>query len=106
MIELTETAAGTLQSAITATATPIAGLRIAVQDGGCAGYQYQMGLVESPEPGDLSCESHGLAIFIDPDSAALLAGTTIDFIDGLEGSGFSFDNPKAKSMCGCGKSFC
>ncbi|MHB8302551.1 MAG: HesB/IscA family protein [Acidobacteriaceae bacterium] len=106
MIELTETAAGTLQSAIAATSTPIAGLRIAVQDGGCAGYQYQMGLVENAEPGDLSCESHGVAIFIDQDSAALLTGTMIDFIDGLEGSGFSFDNPKAKSTCGCGKSFC
>jgi iron-sulfur cluster assembly accessory protein len=65
-----------------------------------------MGLVESSEPGDFACEKDGLTIFVDPDSADLLTGTTIDYLDGLEGSGFAFDNPNAKSTCSCGKSFC
>ena len=106
MIQLTEAAAQALHSAITSTSTPIAGLRLTVQAGGCSGYQYQMGLVENAEPSDLFCESHGLAVFIDPSSAPLISGTTIDFIDGLDGAGFAFNNPQAKSTCGCGKSFC
>ena len=106
MIELTETAVAALRSVIETTSTPVVGLRLSAQAGGCSGYQYQMGLVECAEPGDFSCEKRGLNIFIDPDSVVLLAGTTIDFVDGLEGSGFSFDNPNAKSTCGCGKSFC
>jgi iron-sulfur cluster assembly protein len=55
---------------------------------------------------DLSCESRGLAVFIDPSSVPLISGTMIDFIDSLEGAGFAFNNPQAKSTCGCGKSFC
>jgi iron-sulfur cluster assembly protein len=106
MIELTETAADALRSAIEAQSTGIAGLRLTAKAGGCSGYQYQMGLVESAEPGDIACEDHGLTIFVDPDSLPLLTGTTIDYVDGLEGSGFAFNNPKAKSTCGCGKSFC
>jgi iron-sulfur cluster assembly accessory protein len=106
MIQLTEAAAQALHSAITSTLIPIAGLRLSVQAGGCSGYQYQMGLVESAEPADLSCESRGVAVFIDPSSAPLISGTTIDFIDSLDGAGFAFNNPQAKSTCGCGKSFC
>jgi len=106
MIELTEAAAHALHSAAGSTSEPIAGLRLKVQAGGCSGYQYQMGLVVSAEPGDIPCESRGFAIFVDPDSVELISGTTIDFVDNLEGSGFSFNNPQAKSTCGCGKSFC
>jgi iron-sulfur cluster assembly accessory protein len=106
MIQLTEAAASALRTAITSTSTPIAGLRLSVLEGGCSGYRYQMGLVESAEPADFSCESLGLAVFIDPSSVPLISGTTIDFIDGLEGAGFAFNNPQAKSTCGCGKSFC
>ncbi len=106
MIELTETAFDTLRSTIEATSTPVAGLRLTVQAGGCSGFQYQMELVGSAEPGDFSYEKRGLSIFIAPDSVALLSGTTIDFVDDLEGTGFAFDNPNAKSTCGCGKSFC
>jgi iron-sulfur cluster assembly protein len=106
MIALTETAAGAIRNAIGATPTPIAGLRVTAAAGGCSGYKYQMGLVESADPNDLRCESQGLSIFTDPDSAERLTGTTIDFIESLEGAGFSFNNPQAKSTCGCGKSFC
>lgn len=106
MIELTEAAAEALHTAIAGTSAPIVGLRLSVLTGGCSGYQYQMGLVENAEPADLSFESRGVAVFIDPSSAALISGTTIDFIEGLEGTGFAFNNPQAKSTCGCGKSFC
>jgi len=106
MIAFTETAAGAVRSAIGATPTPIAGLRVTAVAGGCSGYQYHMGLVERADPGDLVCESQGLQIFTDPDSAGRLTGTTIDFVESLEGTGFSFNNPQAKSACGCGKSFC
>jgi iron-sulfur cluster assembly protein len=106
MIQLTDSALGALRSAIAATPTTIAGLRITVQAGGCSGNKYEMGLVEGSEPGDVACESQGLAIFIEPASVPLISGTTIDFVDSLEGAGFSFSNPQAKSTCGCGKSFC
>jgi iron-sulfur cluster assembly accessory protein len=106
MIQLTEAAANALRTAIADTATPIVGLRLTVLEGGCSGYQYQMGLVENAEASDLISESHGLVVYIDPSSVGLIAGTTIDFIEGPDGAGFAFDNPQAKSTCGCGKSFC
>jgi iron-sulfur cluster assembly accessory protein len=104
MIDLTETAAEAIRSAIDAAVSLIAGLRVTAVAGGCSGYQYQMGLVESVDPGDLCRESPGLQIFTDAESAGRLTGTTIDFIQSLEGAGFSFNNPQAKSSCGSGKS--
>jgi iron-sulfur cluster assembly protein len=106
MIQLTEAAAGALHSAIATVPRSIAGLRLMVRSGGCAGLQYEMGLVESAGPGDISCESRGVKILVDPSSLALIAGTTIDFVDSQEGTGFSFDNPHAKSKSGCSKSCC
>jgi iron-sulfur cluster assembly accessory protein len=106
MIQLTEAAAKALQSAIATVPRSIAGLRLVVRSGGCAGFQYKMGLVEIPGLEDISCESHGVKILIDPSSVALISGTTVDFIDRPEGTGFSFDNPHAKSKGGCGKSCC
>jgi iron-sulfur cluster assembly protein len=106
MIYLTEAAAGALQSVIASVPRSIAGLRLVVWSGGCAGLQYEMGLVENVRPEDISCESRGVKILIDSSSIALISGTTIDFIDSREGTGFSFDNPHAKSKGGCGKSCC
>jgi iron-sulfur cluster assembly protein len=106
MIALTENAAEAIRNAIGATSKRIAGLRVTALAGGCSGYQYQMGLVECADPGDICCQSHELAIFTDPGSAELLEGTTIDFIENLEGVGFSFNNPQARSPCSCGKSSC
>jgi iron-sulfur cluster assembly protein len=106
MIQLTEAAASALHSAIATVPTSIAGLRLAVQSKGCAGFQYEMGLVDQVMPEDISCESRGVKILLDPSSVALISGTTIDFIDSQEGTGFSFDNPHAKSKGGCGKSCC
>ena len=106
MIQLTEAAAEALQSVIATVPRAIAGLRLVVRSGGCTGLQYEMGLVEKLRPEEISCESHGVRILIDPSSVALISGTTIDFVDGQEGTGFSFDNPHAKSKGGCGKSCC
>jgi iron-sulfur cluster assembly protein len=106
MIQLTEAAADALHSAIASVPKSIAGLRLVAQSGGCAGFQYEMGLVEQEKPEDIWCESRGVKILIDPSSVELISGTTIDFIDGHEGTGFSFDNPHAKSKGGCGKSCC
>jgi iron-sulfur cluster assembly protein len=106
MVELTEAAAGALQTAIAAVPKSIAGLRLMAESGGCSGPQYQMGLVERAESSDISCESRGVIIFIEPSSLALITGTTIDYVDCQDGTGFSFDNPQAKSRGGCGKSCC
>jgi iron-sulfur cluster assembly protein len=64
-----------------------------------------MGLVSQVEPGDLMFEDRGLKVYIDPASLPLLRGITIDFVICMQGSGFTFDNPQAKSSCSCGKSF-
>jgi iron-sulfur cluster assembly protein len=106
MIQLTEAAAEALHSVIATVPRSIAGLRLAVRPGGCAGFQYEMGLVETSSPEDIPCESHGVKILIDPSSIAFISGTTIDFVDSQEGTGFSFDNPHAQSKGGCGKSCC
>jgi iron-sulfur cluster assembly accessory protein len=105
MIHLTESAANAVRSAIAGAAEPMDGLRIMVEAGGCAGFQYKMGLVAQALPGDLTVEDRGVKVFIEPNSLTSIDGTTIDFVVALEGSGFSFNNPQAKSSCGCGKSF-
>jgi iron-sulfur cluster assembly accessory protein len=105
MIQLTASAASALQSAISTATNPVKGLRIAVEAGGCSGHKYLMGLVAEGKPEDLQVESNGVQVFVDPSSATLLNGTTIDFVVGLDGSGFAFRNPQAQSSCSCGKSF-
>jgi iron-sulfur cluster assembly accessory protein len=105
MISLTPSAASALQSAISTSASQVKALRIAVETGGCSGYKYLMGLVAEGGPNDLVEATQGITVYVDPGSAALLNGTTIDFVVGLEGSGFAFNNPQAQSSCACGKSF-
>ncbi|MFA5952181.1 MAG: iron-sulfur cluster assembly accessory protein [Hyphomicrobium sp.] len=105
MINLTNSALSAVRSAIDGAAQPMGGLRIMVEAGGCAGYKYMMGLVNDAEPDDTVIERDGVKLFVDMKSHELLAGTTIDFVVALEGSGFTFDNPNAKSSCSCGKSF-
>lgn len=105
MIVLTDSAVEAVRSAIAQAAAEPAGLRIQVEAGGCAGYKYMMGLVGSPDQDDAVVQNSGVSVFIDPVSQPLLAGTTIDFVVALEGSGFTFDNPNASNSCSCGKSF-
>ncbi|MGF1517375.1 MAG: HesB/IscA family protein [Nodosilinea sp.] len=84
---------------------PSRGVRIAVKDGGCNGYEYDIKIANAPHPGDEVLESGCLRVFIDPQSAPLLEGIVVDYIDSLLDSGFKFSNPNATDTCGCGKSF-
>ena len=80
-------------------------LRVAVEGGGCSGFQYQFDLVEASEDGDLRIERDGAAALVDEVSLGLLRGSEIDFVDELAGAEFRVRNPNAKSSCGCGVSF-
>jgi len=80
-------------------------LRVAVDGGGCSGFQYRFDLVEAAEDDDLRIERDGSAALIDVVSLALLKGSEIDFVDELAGAEFRVRNPNAKSSCGCGVSF-
>jgi len=81
------------------------GLRVSVVGGGCSGYQYNLDFEKEARMGDTTVNAGGISIFIDPISAGYLKGTTIDFVSGLQGTGFKFNNPNAKRSCGCGNSF-
>jgi len=80
-------------------------LRVAVDGGGCSGFQYRFDLVEDAEPDDLRVERDGAAAVVDVVSLALLKGSEIDFADELAAAEFRVKNPNAKSSCGCGVSF-
>jgi iron-sulfur cluster assembly accessory protein len=80
-------------------------LRVAVDGGGCSGFQYRFDLVEAAEADDLKIERDGAAALVDVISMALLKGSEIDFVDELAGAEFRVRNPNAKSSCGCGVSF-
>ena len=80
-------------------------LRVAVEGGGCSGFQYQFDLVDQAQPDDLKIERDGAAALVDVVSLALLKGSEIDFVDELAGAEFRIRNPNAKSSCGCGVSF-
>jgi iron-sulfur cluster assembly accessory protein len=80
------------------------GLRILVEQGGCAGLQYGMTLDERKE-GDFVVDQGGVQVLVDPESGKYLAGAVIDFADGLTGAGFRIQNPNAVRSCGCGTSF-
>jgi iron-sulfur cluster assembly protein len=80
-------------------------LRVAIQGGGCSGFQYGLGFDSGPAEGDELLEQHGVRVVIDPHSAPYLKGATIDFLNGLAESGFKIENPNAAASCGCGHSF-
>ncbi|MEO7027585.1 MAG: iron-sulfur cluster assembly accessory protein [Caulobacteraceae bacterium] len=80
-------------------------LRVAVEGGGCSGFQYTFDLVKAAEPDDLKIERDGAAALVDVVSLALLKGSEIDFADELAAAEFRVRNPNAKSSCGCGVSF-
>ena len=80
-------------------------LRVAIQGGGCSGFQYGLGFDRGAQAGDHELEFHGVRVVVDPFSAPYLSGSQIDFIDGLQESGFKIDNPNAVASCGCGHSF-
>jgi iron-sulfur cluster assembly protein len=80
-------------------------LRVAVQGGGCSGFEYALGFDRGAQEGDHEFELHGVNVVVDPFSAPYLRGSVIDFLNGLQESGFKIDNPNVSASCGCGHSF-
>src|SRR4051794_8217791 len=80
-------------------------LRIAVQGGGCSGFEYALGFDRGSQEGDYEIESHGVKVVVDQFSAPYLRGAEIDFLNGLAESGFKINNPNVVAACGCGHSF-
>lgn len=81
------------------------GLRVAVVSSGCSGYSYHMDFEKEEKPGDAALEIDGLKIYLDASSRKYLQGTVIDYVSGLQGAGFKFNNPNVTATCGCGTSF-
>lgn len=80
-------------------------LRIAVKPGGCSGYSYDMFFDSELEEGDIVSNFESVRVAVDPQSASLIKGATLDYKDGLQGAGFHISNPNATKTCGCGSSF-
>ncbi|MCE2029634.1 HesB/IscA family protein [Sessilibacter corallicola] len=105
MISLTGKAVEAVDRFITSVDKPVAGLRIQVEGGGCSGFKYTMKLEEETSETDQHIDCGGVTVVVDENSAQLLEGVTVDFVENLEGSGFKFENPNATGTCGCGNSF-
>lgn len=105
MITLTAAAASKVKELLDQRGTPECGLRIGVRGGGCSGNTYFMEFCEAGGPADDALESNGVKLVVDLKSMVLLGGTEIDYVEGLMGAGFKFNNPNAKHGCACGESF-
>jgi iron-sulfur cluster assembly accessory protein len=81
------------------------GIRIGVVGGGCSGFQYSMDFENAQKDGDSVYEQEGVKLYVDPMSSMYLQGVTIDYVIGMQGAGFKFNNPNARNTCGCGSSF-
>lgn len=103
-LTLTENAARRV-AAIAAKQSRPAILRLAVEGGGCSGFQYKFDLADSPEIDDSVSETDGVKLIVDPISLDLIAGSTVDFVESLGGAAFKVSNPQAAAGCGCGSSF-
>ncbi len=80
-------------------------LRVGVVGGGCSGFSYAMSFDNQRKPDDTVIEAGGIRVLVDATSLEYLQGTTLDYVTGLHGAGFKFENPKAQRTCGCGSSF-
>ena len=105
MLTLTEAASRKLAEIMSKQAEPVVGLRVFVEKGGCSGYSYGMSMASEVAAEDWVGEFGGVKVLVDPTSAAVLRGVRIDFVESLQGSGFSIENPNAVRSCGCGNSF-
>jgi iron-sulfur cluster assembly protein/iron-sulfur cluster insertion protein len=105
MITLTDSAAAKVQELIQAEGEPSLALRVAVKPGGCSGFQYEM-YFDGDVASDDNLATYGdVKVLVDPASAQLLAGATLDYKNGLQDAGFHITNPNASRSCGCGQSF-
>ena len=105
MVQLTETAITKVKEIIETQEPNPAGLRISVVGGGCSGFSYSMAFENAANMLDKTFTYEGLRLFVDQASLLYLDGVEVDYVEGLEGSGFKFNNPNVKSTCGCGSSF-
>ena len=105
MITLTDTAASKVKELIDAEGEPGLALRVAVRPGGCSGFSYEMFFDGEFDAEDNITEYGPVKVVVDPASAQMLVGATLDYKDGLQQAGFSINNPNATKSCGCGQSF-
>ena len=103
-IEITEAAAVEIAKQRAKRGTPDAMIRIGVRGGGCTGFTYVFEWAEQVRPSDSVFTEHGVSVVVDPKSLVFLGGMQLDFVRGMMGHGFKFNNPNAKGSCGCGES--
>jgi iron-sulfur cluster assembly accessory protein len=104
LLSLTPVAAAKVRELLAEEGDETLVLRVAIQGGGCSGFQYGLGF-DTVAEGDVELVLEGVPVVVDPFSAPYLRGTTIDFLNSIEESGFKIDNPNATASCGCGHSF-
>jgi iron-sulfur cluster assembly protein len=106
MITLSDKGAEKVQEFLSSQAAvaETAGLRVGVRGGGCSGFQYALAF-DDQRDGDTVFEDKGIRLLVDTQSLPYVSGSTIDFVDGLQGAGFKVDNPNVIAACGCGSSF-
>jgi iron-sulfur cluster assembly accessory protein len=105
MIQLTQMAAGKVKELVEEEGRADISLRVAVQPGGCSGLRYAMYLDDQLSEKDIAEDQFGVRVVVDKMSVPYLSQATIDFVDTLDQSGFTIDNPAAQSSCACGHSF-
>ena len=105
MITLTDVASNKVAELIAQEGSEELMLRVAVKPGGCSGFSYEMFFDTERGSEDLTVQYGGITVVVDPSSAQMLEGATLDYKDGLQGAGFSIENPNAQRSCGCGQSF-
>ena len=104
LLSVTEAAAMKIKQLL-AEESDVEVLRIAIQGGGCSGFQYGLGFDTAAADGDLEFEQHGVTVVVDPFSAPYLQGAEVDYVDSIQAAGFAINNPNATASCGCGHSF-
>ena len=105
LLEFSDSAVAKLKSLQQEENNPNLKLRVSVYGGGCSGFQYTFSLDEEAKPADRQVEKDGATLLIDQTSYNYLTGSTVDYVEGLEGAMFVVNNPNATSTCGCGASF-
>ena len=105
MISITDRAAEKAREVLAQRGAENGALRVFVVGGGCSGYQYGMAIAQEAEDGDLVLEENGVRVLVDQDSARLLSGAEVDYVDDLMKAGFTIFNPNAVKSCACGSSF-
>src|SRR3990170_578158 len=105
MLTVTDSAAAKVKDLLEAEGDTTLALRVAVRPGGCSGFSYEMFFDGDIGADDIKVDQGGVSVVVDPSSAQLLQGATLDYKDGLQGAGFAINNPNAQRTCGCGQSF-